>query len=60
MGIIFSQVNDYDMRAATHEMAVKSLQINSPVLRLVVFRNDSNYKDQGTDFNPLSPSVAVT
>ena len=60
MGIIFLQVNDYDMRAATHEMAVKSLQINSPVLRLVVFRNDSNYKDQGTDFNPLSPSVAAT
>ena len=59
MGIIFSQVNDYDMRAATHEMVVKSLQINSPVLRLVIFRNDSNYKDQGTDFNPLSPSVAV-
>jgi len=40
------KVNDFDMRGATHEMAVESLKSNIPSIRLVVLRNDLNYQHQ--------------
>ena len=39
------KANDYDMRAATHDMAVTALCSNVPVIRLIVLRSDVVSKD---------------
>ena len=45
--MLFLQVNYVDLREATHDMAITALRQTPSVVRLVVLRDESQFKDEG-------------
>lgn len=45
--MFFPKVNSVDLREATHDMAITALRQTPAVVRLVVLRDESQFKDEG-------------